>query len=640
MQSEFATEQVNSTTTAPASPAHDSSMPSGPAAGPGDWTSVNVGDYVADEHQFNALKLALDKKWAVVRSAAETAARHQQQGNHLEYRSAVKVMLFWHEAKDTTYIEDLVKSKIKRKYKAKVSHGINFAPLIEVLWTGLEAPDLPTNKANRISRALNRLYQVFGSQFKFRLDAEDQLVEYVIRSGGINGLVSYRQGEAELAEDQAPDITRDREAIKRAAEIRKAAIQKAYQDSLNYFKAKSDLPPAGLPEDIPVNEDDVSLVLVNRTTPGSYTVIDTVLDREQISQAVTRSYLSQYGTLPPALRFVAETLATQCCPAEHDATYIRILNEASKMSGVSRTRAIRRLVYRHGAGNFLLSNVSARHGLVTVATPKLAVLESAVDDVALSTMSRRSLERYLVSPRNFRMLNFSKAIGMGALPRSGDDELTHAMKIEVLFAQENGANVQIPVYFHREPVDRQPLSQVDVDERDATPPQWERLLPAHWLRQFNAAFTNNWVSSHARHINRAHQTVLDLQFLPSSLTVNFFNLDGKSDLHTLVMVPAGPLANGRRRSFLSKDFAIAMLQLAELPIVGHVQMALYAGYLKLSYETEVGVYSVYIPAVESTGERLNDGFSQYSMQCEIPQDVAQGPQDDSNHADGMDAEVQ
>jgi hypothetical protein len=79
----------------------------------------------------------------------------------------------------------------------------------------------------------------------------------------------------------------------------------------------------------------------------------------------------------------------------------------------------------------------------------------------------------------------------------------------------------------------------------------------------------------------------------------------------------GPTANGYRRSFLSKDLAIAMLQVADLPIIGEVTMALYSSFLKLSYETSVGHYHLYIPAVTSTGEPTGQGFGQYTMKSII-----------------------
>jgi hypothetical protein len=173
------------------------------------------------------------------------------------------------------------------------------------------------------------------------------------------------------------------------------------------------------------------------------------------------------------------------------------------------------------------------------------------------------------------LLEFTQSIGDGPIPKRGND-ITHVLGINVLTAKTDGNDAAVPIWFHRESTDSQAISQVDVIDRGDLTPQWQRRLKVDWFREFNAAFTHNWVNSHARHINRPHQSVLEVLFRHSSLTVNFFNLDNQCDLHTLVAVPVGPTANGYRRSFLSKDLAIAMLQVADLPIIGEVTMALYS----------------------------------------------------------------
>jgi hypothetical protein len=82
----------------------------------------------------------------------------------------------------------------------------------------------------------------------------------------------------------------------------------------------------------------------------------------------------------------------------------------------------------------------------------------------------------------------------------------------------------------------------------------------------------------------------------------------------------GALSWRNSRSFLSKDFAIAMLQIADLPVIGEIEISLLPGYLRISYETEVGSYRVYIPVVKSNGERDQKGFTVYSMESIIPLD--------------------
>lgn len=579
----------------------------------------DVGDYVADELAHNKSKIDLDKKFTLLCASARSAAGHMLAGNEEFYRHGIDLVFFVHDAKGTDYLRTLIKNKTNRQYKEKVSHGFNFAPLIDVVWMGVEGKDLPSNKSNRVSRALNRVYEVWGRDFGYQLDAKEDLVQYMIRQGGISGLVNYKSSEEAQDKEFLPDIKADRDAIRKASDLVKAVMQKAYADSVSYFRQKQDLPAVQFPFEITVTDDDVSLVLINRKDESTYAVIDTVLDRGQIARAVTRSYLGQYGVLPPAVRFIAETLATQCCPAEHGGTYVQLLNEAGRVVSSRSKSALRRLIYRHAQRDFLLSNIRGSFGLVTVAKPRVVVLEDPTDDVALTTLSRRALETYLISPRNFRLLTFTSDIGTCGIPSTGDD-FTHALKITVHAGKEDGTSPEVPIYFHREDLKRPPESQVDAICPLEDTLQWKRLLSPAWFKRFNAAFTHNWVNSHARHINRTHNTVLGILFRHSSLTVNFYNLDNEADLHTVVPVPSGHPRFGQSRSFLSKDFAIAMLQIADLPIKGDVEMSLFPACLRLSYETEVGAYNVYLPATNSQGERIDGGFGTYNMQSIIPED--------------------
>ena len=574
-------------------------------------TSAEVGDYVADENAVNKTNIELEHLYDEVRSSAESAAHHLLEGNRYLYRHLAKLLIWFHRANAIeNYIKDLIKSKSDKVYKVKVSHGYNFAPIVDAVWMGINRKDLPVNKSNRISRALNRLYEIYGSQFNYRRDVEDDLVQYLVDNGGINGLVTYNSAQSD--EDKISDIKADKERIKRSAELAKSAIQKAYHDSLNYFRAKNDLPEVSFANEIVVNEDEMSLVLVSKNSPTQYAMIDTVTDKATIAKALTKSYLGHYGVLPAAVRVLVETLATQCCPSDQVGTYTHLLNEAGKSSSNAKKNAIRRLTYKHDDGVFFLSAMHASNSIVTEVKPKIQVLQDPEDDVALSTVSRRALETNLISPKNFRMVQFSHDIGLGPIPSSRRD-ITHAINIKVLTARKDDKEASISLYFHRESTQLQAQSQVDVPKVPAQPPKWERKLSLEWFKKFNAAFTNNWVNSHARHLNREHQSVLEVLFRHSSLTVNFFNLDNECDLHSLVGVPTGDSKGVHRLSLLSKDLAVVMLQIADLPVVGDLQMSAYNNFLKLSYETEVGSYNVYIPAVNSTGEYVGHGFGQYSL---------------------------
>ena len=578
----------------------------------------DVGDYVADEKAIQSGTAHHDADFKAVCMSAQFAAKQMLAGNHVFYEHIAKLTTWFSTVEGTPYLDTLIKDKTKKAYKKKVPYGINFVPVIDAVWSGIDRTDLPVNKTNRISRVLNVLYKVYREKFNSDPTKEADLVQYIIESGGVSGLVSYNPKEG-LSADDIPDVGEDKKNIKKARELAESVVSTAYQDSVNFFSDDDTLPSASFGADIALNEDNLSLVLVKRGKDRTYSVIDSVIDNKYVSKFVAKSYLSQYVALPQAVRFIVEMLSTQFCPAEQEGTFTHVLNEASKVSPDGTRNAIRRLVYKHADGSFLLSNIHSSTGLVTVAKPKHAILEGAIDDVALSTISRRLLETYVVGPKNFRLLDFNVPIGKGPIPHTGDD-LTNALSVSVLTEKMDGDFKKIPLFFGRESIERLPHVQVDVHHEPNSKPDWEREVDPAWFKTFNAAFTHNWVNSHARHVNRPHQTVLDVVFRITTMTVNFFNMDNVSDLSTMVQVPTGGIGEGTRRCFLSKDIAIAMLQLGDLPIVGKATMSLFPAFLRISYETEMGSYSLYIPTVNSVGVHQAHGFGQYSMQSIVPAD--------------------
>ncbi len=586
------------------------------------WKSTNdvddhVGNYVDDEEQENKRKLILDQEFSALRQSAQSAAGQMLQGNRVYYGHLVDLMLFWHAAKDSDYIKQLIKKKASKTYKKKVSHGHNFAPLIDVIWAGINVPDFPSNKSNRISRALNRLYEAFTTQFGADASRRDDLIDYMVEKGGVNGLVSY-DNELANSGEETPDIKVDKDAARRVAELRRLYAAQVYAKSVTFFRDNSQgLPAVQLPIVLPTSEDDLALVLVSKSSNGSHVIIDSITDGEQIKRSVTRRYLGQYEALPRALRFVVEALSTQVCSADDAETHIRLLNEAARVAGDRGRKAVRRLTYRHAKGDFLLSNILGTGGLVTIAKPKVEVIESPFDDVALGSPSRRGLEKSLIGPKGFRLIQFNPLLSTGPIPSTSGRAITNSTNIKVPVVGVDEEETNILVYFHREDRKRRRQMQVDVVDGGTVKPHWSRTVDRTWFKSFNAAFTNNWVNSHARHVNRPHQSVVDIHFGSIFLQVNFFNLKGESDLSTNVEVPIGAIAGGTRRSFLSRDFAIAMLQVADLPIIGDVAIELYKSYLKIAYETEVGSYRIYIPTSTSNGDVLDEGFTSYEMEHQL-----------------------
>lgn len=588
------------------------------------YTEIHeANDYVADEQRYNGQKLKLDTLLNEAKALATKAAESLNIGNRHYYRHGIKVMFLFHEAKGSDYLETLIKEKARKTYKTTVNHGYNFAPIIDLVWAGITLAEVPLNKSNRLSRALNHLYKVWGEEYGYAQTAEDELVEYIISKGGINGLVKYSSDLVNEDEELLPDLKADKEIIKEAAAYSKLAVASSVQKGMAHYRNMQGLPTASFQDEILVNEDSFSLVLVGKKSDASYVVVDNFLDSDEVETALAKSYLAQVGSLPTAIRFLVETLSTQCCPAHLGKPYKTLLDEASKHAPKLAQKAFRRLIYKKEADAFLLSNTFSKTGLITIAQPKTAILDQVDDDVSLSSISRRGLEKFLIGPKDYQSVNFNKELGSNPIPVSGSG-FTHAIKATIPQGAKDSSSKEVGIWFHKEPMTQLPMAQADIKNVEGLPVIWERTVNRDWFKQFNAAFTKNWIFSHGRHIDRPHQSILELVFLHSYITVKFFNLDNKSDISTVVPVSVGSITDPTVRTcYLSKDFAIAMIRLGEMKFIESPKIRIYREFMRISCETDVGSYEVFIQTSDSYGNQEGDGISTYTMICANPEeDVA------------------
>ena len=594
-----------------------------PASQSESYTVVNEAvDYVEDEKRYNSDKVRFEQLLNDAKSSALTAVEHMGTGNRHYYRYGIKVMFLFHAAKVSGHLETLMKEKTGKTYKSTVNHGQNFAPIIDLVWAGITLADVPLNKSNRLSRALNHLYKVWGEVYGYAQTAEDELVEYIISNGGINGLVKYSTDLANK-DEHTPDLKADKETLKEAAAHSQLAIASSVDKSLEHFRNMQGLPTVNFQNDIPINEGSFSLVLVGKKSKSSYVVVDNFIESDEVEKAVAKSYLAQLGTLPTAIRFLVETLSTQCCPAYLEKPYKTLIDEASKHAPKRAQMAYRRLIFKKDEGTFLLSNTYTKTGLITLAKPKSEILDQVDDDVALAPISRRGLEKYLISPKDYQSVNFNKELGSNPIPMAGSG-FTHSIKATIPQVTKDGNSKEFWIWFHKEPITQLPMAQANIKNLEDLTVIWERTVDRDWFKQFNTAFTRNWIFSHGRHNGRPHQSILELVFRNSSVTVNFFNLENKSDLSTVISVNAGNKEDRNVRAlYLSKDFAIAMIQLGEMKLIQSPKIRIYREFMRISCETEVGCYDIFVQSSDSSGNQESDGISTYTMICANPEeDVA------------------
>jgi hypothetical protein len=572
---------------------------------------AEVGDYVADTERIEKENLILDIEFEKVKESAREAHKTILEGHPKLHRHLAELYVFSRSVSGTDYLQQKLKIKNGKKYRAKVSHGYNYAPIIDLVWSGLDGEGLPSTKSNRFSVALNRLNDAYLRDFQLEADPVSCLVEYIRKKGGIDGLINDKSLALPSDSESQPDHKNDATMAKHAAEIAAKSIHGAYALSLDEIRKKANLPSVIFQTDIVVNDDDVALVLVRKSADG-FRVVNTVSNRDQIAPVMTEQYLRDYAALPRSLRFIAEILTSQCLPCSMQPTYKLLLDEVGRHPDGSSKTAKRRLTFKQADHSFLLSLTGSQSGLVTVGKPSNEILKNPAGDLALAGISRKELETHLVCTRNFRGVSVDPLGFDDPIPVS-NSEPDHVVSIGVLNPKPNSELRRISVMFLREGINSMPVTQVDVNVNSLGKPLWQRTVPSEWFRAFNSKFTNNWVKNHAEHITREHQSVLQLVLTKTTMKVRFFKVNDIFDLEISVEVPAGQGIVDYRTLVLSRDFAIAMHGLSDLPITGTSKIELFEGVFRISYQTDAGQYELYIPTADSAGFRTTQCFGRYCL---------------------------
>ena len=586
-------------------------------------------EYVADEKNRRYSKAKLDAEYSRLLEEVNKVVEHNSGSRFIFIMHLLKMVLFWRDAeKNDIYLQELYQDGIPQKdgdekkktpkvFKKTVNHGINFAPMINVAWKNHPACDLVSKKTNRISRAMNDIHENYLHSKTYTEDQLKEVATEIIKKGGMNKLVKYGQtsAAAQSDENEIPDSSSDKILCKKDGSMNPAEKSTLFIESLTHYDNVTVLPTANFTKEISVDDDNLSMVLVRKNKFGEFKLIGQVTSKSQIENALVQQFSSDVTAVPRCMRVVTEMLLTQCLPSELQIHYKKLVDEAGKHPDQTAINAVRRLFYKYKSQTFVMSPIHALSGVVTIGKAKEHVFEDQdeiEEDLQLVTKSRRDLELNMIAPRNFR--NFV------ALEQSNDQKIPTALgpythKVVLKTKKEKDLAKCISVQFGAESTALKSLRQVDVDidTLNQKTPIWDRVVSEAWIKNFNNTFTNNWIKHHSKHITRAHQATIELEFGKSRVKVGFFNVRSEYDNRIEFTAPADAKSDTDSAFVLSKDFAIAMHGLNDLGFIEDVRIRLYSSMVRLSYSTEVANYELIIPRCNSFGNRLDNGFSEYRL---------------------------
>lgn len=548
----------------------------------------------------------LAQELAQLQQSAALVSDHIRKSNRAFYKHLAELYMWWRSASKVDGYLAREYAKTGKRIK-KIKQGINFAPLFWLTW-GTDN-DLTDDKTGRWSRVLNALHTVYEAEEQYRTDSVAKLQNYIHNNGGVEGLGGYGKAVSdEIEDDELSDEEADALLAERAPLLLvDTMLSRLYSKATAFYSGLLNPVTIELDYTIPTTADGMGLVLV-RKVGDKYQLVGASSDETMVQPLAMHTYLHDFAALPISIRAIVETVSTQCLPGRLQDFHDALMDPAVKRGGSTVSKSMRRLMYVHARGEFVLSPMRSDSGVVTVAKPMKPVLANPTADVFLSTGSRRGLERRLISGHDF---NFYLPTQDSVIPEYGPQAnlASHAIRLQHEFAPSSYLHLDFWPFYDSI---RAPRGQLVALPLRPGFGKWQASLSLSWFRKFALEFTTPWLRSHGAHIKRPHQNVLLLAFDSTCLAVHFVHRDDVFESSVSVGF-GGTRATGEQLSVhaLTKDFVIAMQAIADLGVVSAINVEVDGDVIAMDFSTGAAAYRLYVPTCTLEGTRSGKHFTHY-----------------------------
>lgn len=551
------------------------------------------------------------------------------------YENSAKI-LFWYL--DASRVDGLVEGLTSHlgSYKHNaVNHGINFSPLLVVLFNNT----LSDQERNRASRLLNALHnEVQANPEVYVYDRIKKLAGFIKKSGGVVAVVNttYKNGELgkgkgtleERAEkyeqEQAEEFSKINEELAghginyvvmpRSKELKAKPINevekvKSLTKAADEYWAKASVENVvNFSSAISMTEDGYSSVLVKRQ--GDHLVfVDANDDPKQVDSARVAAYRKQYQALPYNLRILCEPLRTQLAPWNM-ATSREILeiNPNPELEGeekIARTR----LLYLSKSKQFVLSPARMNTGVVTMVKPVKDVMEDVEHDVAMATYSTTMAEVRLLGTGDF---NLYETPSPEVIPVAANGEFVFSHLLNVN-SKVKGLQDFCLLFktFNEQTASKscQPVYNSEYDKNLSLKAE----LPINAIYEITRDFATPWTQDLGTKIARSKYNQIGIKFTGAFMVISSDYEEGKFGKHkTIAYTDDASTDELYSCNFLTKDIMPVLVALGNLPIEGSVVVKADANVLTFNFKTSAASYLVAVPAFDAEKkERMTAAFKSY-----------------------------
>ena len=539
----------------------------------------------------------------------------QKLTNEQERLIMANVYMWWRNARQ---VDDYLNECYERNSIThnKTRDGLNFNPLLKLCTSGnISSSDLTT-----WSKALKVLHKDFEAHPRhYAHDPIGSLCNFIKLHGGKTGLAGYH-----VAVDDEEDLTVAGVGLYTLHETE--FLPTLQQAARKHFDTKPQTHIA-LPA-LQTTADGYSVVIVKKQGYG-YALVGTANDTKLIDTALVATYRSDFEALPLTMRVVLEPLHILNVPkvlASSAEKFYEVSNLIDAWDPKRRKeKAYKRLTYVTGEQQFLLSNMQVDAGVVVKAKPKNEVITRKYGDMFLSNRTRQSVEVRLLHQGAFNLFKPSaekkfKNVPTGFLAGCYVDLET---KLEI---ETKDGVTAIDIKQHTTNLQHSPLSFMPfnkafgaarlqvVNKTTHIKPKWKANVGLDWLRFASTEFFDRWIVEYGKKSTRPVNKTLGLALASSAITIAYeFDDELGFDNTKQIPLPSKSAKGAVELMMRSADFAFVVRQIADLNVLGDIELLADSDALVLKFETTASSYECWIPACDEEGKRSSKHFNAYEV---------------------------
>jgi hypothetical protein len=472
----------------------------------------------------------------------------RNRSNEYLYKGLAWVYLWWVKASK-------VNGLLEEQYKQHnigghtVTGEEKFTRLLRLTWQ-LDWADDTKATLQQWSLALRKLHSEYEkNKDAYRTNPQERLAQFIETSGGLRKLI----GADKYYEDGNNEPTKKSKSKSGRSEEDTALLDSKHLEmGFQHFATAKSISSIQSTKPIAVNRLGYALALIRAKPNGSYAVLATVSEEEQIRKAVISSYKRDNTAAPTVLQLLTEVIGTQCIPIamERHRDTLQDSKKVKTANGeVLSIKQYKRLLFRKQQQDIVLSENRTSCSVVTVVKPKASILSSS-KDVFLRVQDRRYLEQAIIQQQDLSIYTANDESKVPVL-RDTDVKASHKLVLENKLLRSRRA-----IYFYAlDTVGEHSRAQADVNAGYGESIEWTATVNKLWIENLYVGFVGSWLAEYGEHITRPKHKTIRIEFGRTQLAFKHYgergNLTTASKSFDIVNVsntskPIKPL-------FLTKD---------------------------------------------------------------------------------------